>query len=49
MPTMKIRGGDLDPVVCEVTSFPSGTNLKMLDSKKEEAAGKNIYFNDLKV
>jgi hypothetical protein len=50
MPTMKIRGGDLDLVEYEFTSYPPGTNLKTLGfEKKEEAAGKNIYFDHLKV
>jgi hypothetical protein len=45
MPTMKIRGGDLDLVEYEFNPFPPGQNLKTLEfEKKDEAAGKNILL-----
>ena len=36
MPTMKIRGGDLDLVEYEFNSFPPGKNLKTLGYEKNE-------------
>lgn len=36
MPTMKIRGGDLDLVEYEFNSFPPGQNLKTLGYEKEK-------------
>ena len=35
MPTMKIRGGDLDLVEYEFTSFLPGLNLKTLGYEKK--------------
>ena len=36
MPTMKIRGGDLDLVEYEFNSFPPGKNLKTLGYEKKK-------------
>ena len=48
MPSMKIRGGDLELI--EFNSFLPGLDLKSLGyEKKREAAGKNIYFDSQKV
>jgi hypothetical protein len=50
MPTIKIRGGDLNQVEYEFPSYLPGTKLNTFGfGKKEEAAGKNIYFDLLKV
>jgi hypothetical protein len=50
MPTMKIHGGELDPVEKEFYLFPPGLNFKTLGyEKKKIATGKNIYFDRPKV
>jgi len=50
MPTMKIRGVDLDLVEYEFNSFPPGQNLKTIGyEKKKESDGKNICFDHPKV
>ena len=50
MPTMKIRGGDLDYVEYEFSSLLPGQNFKIRGyEKKKEAAGRNISFDRPKV
>jgi hypothetical protein len=50
MPSMKIRGGDLDLVEYKFYSFAPRQNLKTLKyEKKKESDGKNICIDHPKV
>jgi hypothetical protein len=49
MPTMKSRGGDLDPGEYTFNSFSPGQDLKPCGYEKKKDAGKKISFDRMKV